>query len=820
MMKNTLHNLFAVFTLLLFAAGATAQCADNLTANGGFEAGMTNWGNWHDNNPDAYSFALDSNAYAGDSSVVINVLVDSDSLTSFQGAEYNNRPDSVSVTAGVTYQISFAVRSSVQNAQVSAWIKDEYDSWFTVHSEFFTVDTGWQILTTEFTPTVDRADVHLELKVYSADINEPYSVWFDEVYICDATPKTETCATNILDNPGFEGFPNGTAGWWTWHGGTESAFAFYASDDAYFGDSSAVIETLVPSDEIMTGAAEYNNRGMTLPVVGGEFYEIQFAAKSTIDQANIQVWVKDENDSWFTIANTDMNITTEWATYSFIFQADQDRADIHMEMKVYNAGFAPYSVFFDEVAICASSPSTVTCADNLVANPGAESGTSDWWTWHGGDETDYSFESSNESAVADSSLLIRVLKPTADLTGTGEFNSRPQVSPVVAGQNYQVSVWAKSSLDGAGIQMWVKDEYDGWTTIGNDEATITTEWAEYFFIFANETERDDIHLELKVFTYGATAAYDVWFDEISICTTDEEPGSGEPVAEVFDFGALDTLIGCSTNMAFEFADTDIDEDGVGWEMWDGNSDEVLATWVYDPVLPYSGANSVRVDVPENHNVAELHHRFGDRFDLAEGTEYTLTMWLKGDISDNDTLRVYARPVRDTDWKEPAHGNFMVMTNEWQNYSVTFTPDEDWTNAFIEMKSQRWNEADFTEAYTIWFDDVQLCAATDTTQTINNTGGVGFAELEKLGVAFNLSPNPIVASQPAQLEIISEKKLENTIIRVVDILGKTVSEIRTDIHNGTQHLEIPTDAFPSGLFFVNIQYEDYIKTMKLQVLNKN
>jgi len=804
--------------MMSFAVGINAQCADNLVANGGFEAGMTNWWNWHDNNPDAYTFTLDSNAYAGDSSVSINVLVDSDSLTSFQGGEYNNRADSMAVSAGVTYEVSFAVKSSVQDAMVSVWIKDEFDGWFTLHNEFFTVDTGWQVLTTEFTPAVDRADIHLELKVYSADIHQPYSVSFDEIYICDATPKTATCATNLLDNPGFEGFPNGTDQWWTWHGGTESAFAFYASDDAYFGDSSAVLETLWNSDTIPTGPAEYNNRGMEIPVVAGEFYEVTFAAKSTIDQANIQIWVKDEFDSWFTIFNTDMNVTTDWAEYSFLFQADMDRADIHMEMKVFNAGFAPYQVFFDEVAICAASPATATCADNLVTNPGAESGITDWATWHGGDETDYSFEVSDESTVADSSLLIRVLKPTADLTGTGEFNSRPQVSPVVTGQNYKVSVWAKSTLDGAGIQMWVKDEFDGWSTIGNDEANVTTEWAEYSFIFANDTDRDDIHLELKVFTDGATDPYDVWLDEMSICTTDEEPGSGEPVVEVYNYGALDTLIGCSTNLVYEFADTDVDEDGLGWESWDGDSDNPIAIWVYDPVLPFSGANSVRIDVPAEHNVAELHHRFGDRFDLVEGTEYTLTMWARGDIPDGDTLRVYARPVRDTDWKEPAHGNFMVTTNEWQNYSITFTPEEDWNNAFIEMKAWRWNEADFTEAYTVWYDDIQLCETTDTTVMVQ--GGVGFTELEKLGVAFNLSPNPILASHPAQLEIISEKQLENTVIRVVDILGKTVSEIRTDIHTGTQHLEIPTDAFPSGLFFVNIQYQDYVKTIKLQVINNN
>ncbi|MEM9546178.1 MAG: carbohydrate binding domain-containing protein [Bacteroidota bacterium] len=814
-MKNSLHAIITLILVACFATDINAQCADNLVANGGFEDGMTNWWNWHDNNPDAYSFTLDTMAYSGDSSAAINVLVGAGDLTSFQGGEYNNRPDEVPVTAGVPYQISFAVKSSVPDAMVSVWIKDENDSWFTLHNEFFTVGTEWQVVTSEFTSDVDRADVHMELKVYSENINEPYTVWFDDVFICDATPKTATCETNLLANPGFEGFPNGTAEWWTWHGGTAEAYAFYASDDAFYGDSSAVIDVLWPSDDITTGPAEYNNRGMVVPVVGGEFYEVNFAAKSTIDQTNIQVWIKDEFDSWITIHNTDMNITTEWDEYSFIFQADADRADIHMELKVFNAGFEPYQVFFDEVAICASNPSTVTCADNLVSNPGAEDGLTDWWTWHGGDETDYSFETSSESQVGESSLLVRVLKPTADITGTGEFNSRPQESPVVAEQNYKVSVWAKSTLDGAGIQMWIKDEFDGWTTIGNDEANVTTDWAEYSFIFANETDRDDIHLELKVFTDGATEPYDVWFDEISICETDEDPGSGEPMEEIFDFGALDTLIGCSTNLALDFSDVDMDNDGEGWEMWDGDGENTLSTWALDPVLPYSGGNSVRVDVPENHNVAELHHRFGERFNLLEGVEYTLTIWARSNVPDGDTVRVRARTVRDTDWKEPGFGNFMVTSNVWKNYSFTFTPEEDWNNAFVDLHARRWNEADFTEAYAVWYDNVQLCSSEDATVTID--GSVGIAELEELGVSINLAPNPIFASQPAELKISSEKRLKNTTIKVIDILGQTVEEIRTDIQTGTQRIEISTDDLVPGFFFVNIQYQDYIKTIKLQVV---
>jgi len=807
--------LLFIFLLLctIGQANGFSQCANNLITNGDFETGMTDWWNWHDNNPDAYGFTMSDDAYAGDSSVAINVLVPSSDLTSFQGGEFNNRPMTIPVIAGVPYTASVAVKSSVADAMVSLWIKDENDGWFTLANEFFTVGTDWQVITMEFVSEMDRADIHLEMKAYTEGMEMPYTILFDEAAVCDNTPTDATCEDNLVSNPSFE---EGLAEWWNWHGGTEEAFAFYASNDAYFGDSSAVLETLISSDMISTGAAEYNNRGMVIPVTAGQFYEINFAAKSSLPATNIQVWVKDEFDSWFTLYNTDMTITDDWAEYSTSFQADADREDIHIELKVFNENFEPYSVFFDEIAICPFNPTTATCEDNIVGNPGFEDGINDWGNWHGGDETDYAFSASTDAAVASGSALISVLKPTADLTGTGEFNSRPQVSPVVEGQNYKVSFMAKSSLSSAGVQAWVKDEFDGWTTIGNDEFTISNEWAEYSFIFTNETSRDDIHIELKVFTDGAAGAYDVWLDEVAICETDEEPGSGEEIPEVYDFGRLDTLTSCAANMVFAFTDADLDNDGIGWETWDGSDEEVLAEWVFDSVLPYEGANSIRIDVPENHSVAELHHRFADRFNLIEGEEYTLTLWARSNVPAGDTLQVYTRAVRDTDWKEPAHGNFMIVSNEWRNYSVTFIADEDFNNAFVEMKAQRWN-ADFTAAYTVWYDEIQLCGKTDVELTVGEEPG-GIENLSSIGVRTKLAPNPASMNQPTQLYIDSDQHLENGNVKITNILGQTILEKQIDIQQGNQVIELDTERLTPGMYFVNINHKNRVEVLKLQVVH--
>lgn len=619
------------------------------------------------------------------------------------------------------------------------------------------------------------------------------------------------CADNPITNAGFES--GAFADWWNWHDGDPDAYSFESSDDAYAGDSSAVIRVLVDTDQINGGqGGEFNNRPQTIPVVGGEFYEISLATKSTLDDTQIAVWVKDENDGWITIHNTTLTVGTEWSVVSTIFQADVDREDVHIELKTRNEDFhEPYSVWFDEVAICQVEINTFTCADNIVTNPGFEDGADvDWWNWHGNNPDGYSFETSTESFIGDGSALIRTLVPSSELSGAGEFNSRPQVSPVVADQNYRVSVIGKSTVENTAIQLWVKDEFDGWTTIGNADLIIGTEWTEVSFVFENTSDRDDVHIEIKVFNADFSEPYDVWFDEVSICKTDDDPSTGEPEPEQEPvFGSASVFTECNNNLAPVPADDDADGDGIGWEMWDGSDDDVLSTFSFDPVLPYSGANSVRIDVNEESNVAEFHHRFGDRMTLEDGEEYTISVWLRADIADGDTLNVFTRAVRDTDWEAQTFVDFLVVSNEWLNFTHTFTADGTWDNAFLEFKCQRWNG--FTSAYSVWLDDMSICAVGDAT--------TGTDDLETLGVDFLLSPNPTSAYSEVNLNIQSIESLDNTAIRVVDVLGRVVWVDQIDIVSGEQNIRIPTNSLTAGLYLVNLQYEGYVKTLKLQVVNR-
>lgn len=617
------------------------------------------------------------------------------------------------------------------------------------------------------------------------------------------------CADNLISNGGFE---DGIGvDWWNWHDNSPDAYAFETSTDAFSGDSSAVIHVLVDTDNIPGGqGGEYNSRPQTNGVIGGQFYEISFMAKSTIDGATVPFYIKDENDSWILLHSDVGTVGTEWTQVTSIWQADTDRADVHLELKVYNGDIhEPYSVWLDDVTMCLTQVLTNTCADNIVTNPGFEDGIAvDWWTWHGGDETDYTFSDGGAGALGNGSAQISVLKASSELTGAGEYNSRPQVSPVVAGQNYRVTVIGKSTVENTTIQAWVKDEFDGWTTIGNADLVIGTDWTEASFVFANETDREDVHVELKVFNADIAEPYDVWFDEVSICETSEDPGDGPgedsnpPV-----FGSTAITTSCTVNMAPEVLDTDEPNDGIGWDIWDGSDDEDLSTWMLDPVLPYSGTNSVRIDVAEAHDVAEFHHRFGDDLILDDGEEYTVSIWMRSNVPAGDTVRVLTRAVRDTDWEAQFFVDFMVTSDSWLNFTKTFTADGTWDNAFVEMKSYR--HTPFTPAYSLWLDDISICNSNDAV--------TGVRALEDLGLTFKLAPNPVAASLPVNLNIVSENQLDNTVISVVDLMGRTLWQNQVDIFSGEQDIRIPTTDLASGIYMVQVMHDGYVETFKLQVV---
>lgn len=630
------------------------------------------------------------------------------------------------------------------------------------------------------------------------------------IFMSLAIGLTAQCTDNIITNGGFE---NGMTDWWNWHDNSPDAYTFELSADAFMGDSSVVINVLVDTDSIPGGqGAEYNSRPQTNGVIGGQFYEVKFYAKSTLPNTNVPFYMRDENDNWAVLHSAVGVVGTDWTEVTTLWQADVDRADTHIEIKVFNADFhEPYSVYIDDVSICLTEVLTNTCADNIVANPGFEDGANaEWWTWHGGDDTDYAFETGTEGAVGNASAKISVLKPSGDLTGTGEYNNRPQMSAVVAGQNYRVTTWAKSTEENTTIQMWVKDENDGWTTIGNGEAVIGTDWTEATFVFENEADRDDVHIELKVFNADFTAPYEVWFDEVSICETDDEPGStGEPEPDPIDYGSTVVTTSCSTNLTEPFSLDDMMNDGMGWDLWDGSSDEDFAFFELDPVLPQSGTESMRIDINADHDLAVLHHRFGNHIVLEDGMDYTVTMWMRHNAPEGDSVRAYTRAMRDTDWSAQFTVDFINGTNDWLNYAYTFTADGTWDNAFLEIKMFRVTE--FTSAYSVWVDDIQICPAGDAMTT-------DVENVEALGLTLEMMPNPATANAVVNLNVTAQEVLQNTDIQLLDIFGRTLWSQQTDLQSGFQNIQIPTADLSSGMYIVNLQQGGHAKSLKLQVLN--
>lgn len=57
------------------------------------------------------------------------------------------------------------------------------------------------------------------------------------------------------------------------------------------------------------------------------------------------------------------------------------------------------------------------------------------------------------------------------------------------------------------------------------------------------------------------------------------------------------------------------------------------------------------------------------------------------------------------------------------------------------------------------------------------------------------------------------------ISMVDLLGKRFWTKQLDLSIGSQDNIIPTEGLPSGIYFVHLDYEDYSKNLKLQVISR-
>jgi len=258
--------------LLMITNKRQGQCANNIIDNAGFESGVdSDWWNWHDSSPTAYAFSTSDDAFMGDSSAKISVLIDTDSIAGGQGGEYNSRPQMNAITGGEFYEISFAAKSTEPNTSMSIFVKDENDSWVLLHSDFVTVGTSWTMVSTLFQADMTRPDVHIEIKVYNGDFHVPYDVWIDEVSMCEVDIKTNTCPDNLVSNPGFE--EGISTDWGNWHGNNPMGYAFETSTDAYLGDSSALSRVLLDS-ELLSGPGEYNSRPQTPATVDSQNYKI------------------------------------------------------------------------------------------------------------------------------------------------------------------------------------------------------------------------------------------------------------------------------------------------------------------------------------------------------------------------------------------------------------------------------------------------------------------------------------------------------------------------------------------------------------------
>lgn len=115
----------------------------------------------------------------------------------------------------------------------------------------------------------------------------------------------------------------------------------------------------------------------------------------------------------------------------------------------------------------------------------------------------------------------------------------------------------------------------------------------------------------------------------------------------------------------------------------------------------------------------------------------------------------------------------------------------------------------------WAIDDFCIKKNDTIAVPDYSIGEGEYELPDEVVIGYLSPNP--ASESSQLGIfLPEPKVVN--IRVVNVIGQTVTTIENRYQEGLTQVELQTAKWKSGIYFVNIEYDGKVVTRKLIISN--
>lgn len=332
------------------------------------------------------------------------------------------------------------------------------------YGETVDIPTEWTQLSWTFEVTNDLETHRVVLDMGMTNV--PFVI--DNVTLIETGAAGPPVPENLIANAGFE---NGLESWEVLNGMIEPT-----TEDYHCGSQALKVTG--------AGANPWDTQmaANVVPLVLGEQYEVKLWAKAATEGGVMRVsasrWNNSNGDDYF--YGADVNLTTEWAEYSWVFTVGKDIPAGHhlvLDMGVSNVVF-----YIDDISLkeYVDIPPV-----NLLANGGFEDGLDSWDVLNG------TIEASTED-VADGTQSLKV-------TGAGANPWDTQMAaaavPLVLGQEYTVSLMAKAAGPGAIMRI----SASRWNNSNGDDyfygmdANLTEEWAEYTWTFTVGKDIPDGH---------------------------------------------------------------------------------------------------------------------------------------------------------------------------------------------------------------------------------------------------------------------------------------------------------------------------------------
>jgi len=419
------------------------------------------------------------------------------------------------------------------------------------------------------------------------------------------------------------------------------------------------------ADRIVAETAEVYEGARGIKVTNpadGNPWDTQFVsdgiATTVGEQYTISMWVKGDAGALRFSTNAglgdeqyagDYTVTSDWGQYVWTITASTELTTVVLDM-----GATAGTFYIDGLAAAAGDmalqPGTPDGgSSSLVVNGDLEAGDGDdfsnWSKFNGADRM-----VTETAEVYDGVRGMKVTNPADGNPWETQFVS--DAFATTSGENYTASIWIKG--DPVAIRFSTNPGQDPDTAQYAGDYTATADWTQYTWTFPANTDMTNIALDM-----GATGGT-FFVDGIEVVAGDmaTPPPAPEGPASLVVNGDLEA----GDNNEF-----------TNWGKFNGETNMTQET-----ADVYEGARAMNVSNPADGNPWDTQF-VSDAFNAENGTEYTASVWVKGDAN---IIRFSTNPGRDPDSAQYA-GDYTVTT-DWTQYSWNFTANTDDTNIVLDM----------------------------------------------------------------------------------------------------------------------------------------